>query len=347
MPIIRWVECHYLATLILIFSQPPPQSTKVPSTITFSWKRCKDRPEGMSVGGQPVALNGKLYVRSERSWPLCDVPVTVLEYTPGHDHWAKLPPPPVDDFIVATLRGQLLVVGGTDKSSVKKTNTILTFNEHSRQWVQSYPAMPTALTKPAVIGYQDHLIVAGGWNDDLNQIIDVNILDTTTNKWNKNDPLPSTDTYHTLLHKDTMYLVGQDTRTVLRAHVPTLISGANKSGVWETLPNTLYYDSTPVTIGNTLLVVGGMDSNSFSSFSIQMYDPTTNQWMGVGNLPKCMRRMELGPPCCVIINSELFVLGVISASYHEPTHASLDEVFTIPEGSLYVYTSILTMVYYM
>ena len=274
----------------------PPQSTMVPSSITFDWRKCRDKPRGMDVYGQPVALNGKLYV-SGGSWS--GGTQTVLEYTPGHDKWTELPPPPVRDFTIATLRGQLLAVGGEDKSTRKKTNTILTFNEHSQRWIQSHPAMPTAF--PAAIGHQDHLIVAGGRNSEGNRIPDVNVLDTTSNKWKTAQPLPSTDSYNTVLIEDTLYLVGRYTQTVLRAHVPTFISRA-KSRVWETVPNTPYYWSSPVTIGNTLLTVGGRDKPwGNPTTSIQMYNPTTNQWTRVGDLPEPMS------PYCVIMNSELFV----------------------------------------
>ena len=283
----------------------PPQSTMAPSSITFNWRKCKDKPQGMRVCSQPVAFNGKLYVRGRSRWTQSWGTWTVLEYTPGHDKWTDLPPPPVKSFTIATLRGQLLVVGGEDKSTRKKvTNTILTFNEHSQQWIQSHPAMPTVLIFPTVIGYQDHLIVAGGVNSKNNIIPDVNILDTTSNKWKTAQSLPSTDECCTVLIEDTLYLVGQNTQTILRAHVPTLISGA-KSGVWETLPNTPYYYSSPVTIGNTLLTVGGRDNLAFfgdPTTSIQMYSPTTNQWMSVGDLPE-----PTFYPYCVIMNSELFV----------------------------------------
>ena len=253
----------------------------------------------MIVYDQPVALNGKLYVRGRSGRTL-----TVLEYTPGHDKWTELPPPPVKDFTVLTLQGKLLVVGGKDNSTRKTTNTILTFNEHSQRWVQSHPAMPTALTIPAVIGYQDHMIVAGGVNSEDNRIPHVNILDTTSNKWKTAQPLPSTHNYYTVLIQDTLYLVGQDTQTVIRARVPTLISGA-KSGVWEILPNAPYYLSSPVTIGNTLLTVGGSDKpwGGSPTNSIQMYNPTTNQWTRVGDLPK-----PVDYPICIIMNSELFEL---------------------------------------
>ena len=254
----------------------------------------------MRVYDQPVALNGKLYVRglSVGTW-------IVLEYTPGDDQWTALPPPPVEHFTIATLRGQLLVVGGMEKSTNKVTNTILTFHEYSQQWIQSHPAMPTALTSPAVIEYQDHLIVAGGYNQNGSRIPDVNILDTASNKWKTAQPLPSTDNYCTVLIEDTLYLVGQRTQTVLRAHVPTLVSGA-KSGVWETLPNAPFYGSSPVTIGNTLLTVGGSDKllGGKLTTSIHMYNPTSNQWTRVGDLPEPMKY-----PCCIIMNSELFLLG--------------------------------------
>ena len=232
---------------------------------------------------------------------------TVLEYTPGDDQWTELPPPRVKDYTMVTLRGQLVVVGGEDNSTSKTTNTILTFDEHSQRLIQSHPAMPTALTFPAAIGYQDHLIVAGGDNSEDNgsRIPDVNILDTTSDKWKTAQPLPNTDYYCTVLIEDTLYLVGQDPQTVLRAHVPTLISGA-KSGVWETLPNTPYYYSSPVTIGNTLLTVGGSDKpwGGNPTTSIQMYNPTTNQWTRVGNLPQPVEY-----PKCIVMNSELFELS--------------------------------------
>ena len=113
-------------------------------------------------------------------------------------------------------------------------------------------------------------------------------------------------TCYTVLIEDTLYLVGQQTQTILRAHVPTLISGA-KSGGWETLPKTPYYWSIPVTTSNTLLTVGGWDKSqgvASPTTGIQMYNPTTNQWTKVGDLPKPMDKGY-----CTIMNSELFVLG--------------------------------------
>ena len=285
-----------------MLQQSLPQSTNNPSSITLNWKEWKDRPLNMDSWGQPVVLNGKLYIRGGKWSAISEE--KVLEYIPDSDQWTELPHTPVYAFTIATLRGQLLVVGGEDKSTRKKSNTILTFNNDSKLWVETYHAMPTAFSSPAVVGYQDHLIVAGGLSSTHDRIPYVNILDTASNKWKTAQPLPSTDYYCSVLIEDMLYLAGRDSQTVLRAHVPTLMSGA-KSGVWETLPNTPYYRSSPVTIGNTLLTVGGKDKPSWAgspTSSIQMYNPTTNQWTRVGDLPE-----QIGNPHCVIMNSELFV----------------------------------------
>ena len=182
----------------------------------------------MWVLDNPVSLKGKLYARG---WQLGD---TIVEYTPDNDQWTALPPPPVSNFATATVKDQLLVVGGRDKSTNKTCTTVLTFDDHSEQWVESYCAMPTAVVQPVAIEYQDHLIIAGGDNSNDDRIPDVNILDTFNNKWKTAQPLPSTASYHGVIVEDTMYLVGWDNQTVLRALAPAIISGA-KSGVWETV----------------------------------------------------------------------------------------------------------------
>ena len=74
-----------------------PQPTMVPSSITFNWRRCKDKPEDMRVYGQPVAINGKVYVRGKSRGAQ-----NVLEYTPDYNQWTELPHPPVHSFTIAT-----------------------------------------------------------------------------------------------------------------------------------------------------------------------------------------------------------------------------------------------------
>ncbi|XP_064397083.1 uncharacterized protein LOC135343962 isoform X2 [Halichondria panicea] len=273
----------------------------VPTAITFNWTRCKDIPRGMEVFDHPVAINGKLYMRGRRHWT-----ETVLVYTPDQDSWDELPPPPVDDFTIATLRGRLLVVGGRDKSTKQKTNIILTYDESSRQWIQSLPPMTKALTEPIIVGYQDHLIVIGGVDSNSTDIADVNILNTS-NKWITAEPFPRTnDSYNTCLIGDTLYLVGSlGTKEVFGAHVPSLILRAS-SGVWESVAKVPFYGSSPIAIGNTLLTVGGSKEKGLgnnTTSSIYLYDPTKDQWTQCGDLPEemyCCHCIELSGKLCVL-----------------------------------------------
>ena len=288
-----------------------PRQTMTPTSISFDWRRSKDIPWGKVLLGPPVALKGEVYVKG---WSKgAD---TVYVYTPGHDVWGGLPPPPVDNFTIATLKDQLVLVGGRDNATHIVSNKITVWDSKSRGWVHPYPAMATARTFPVAVGYEDYLIVAGGYNSERKRIPDVNILDTTSRKWVTAESLPSPDYYSSVFIEDTLYVVGDTTRVVLRAHVPTLISHASSAiptlsqSVWESLPNAPFYYSFPVAIDNMLLTVGGSTNNNYSNpdptTSIQLYNPTNNEWTKVGDLPESV----LSCYCTVLVLSgELLILG--------------------------------------
>ena len=233
---------------------------------------------------------------------------TVLKYSPGRDCWDHLPSPPVLEFTVAILGDQLLVVGGVDKATSALTNTILAFNESSQQWVQSYTAMPVPLANPAVIGYQNYLILAGGYNVKNGLDTGVNILEITSNKWIMVQSLPSGDRYQTVLIQDTIYLVGEQNRYLLRAHVPSLIQG--RSDVWESLSKAPFYRMSPVSIGNNLVAVCNGNERRPSNLElrpgIHLYNPNKDQWIRICNLPPDLARKECN---CAITSGMLVVLG--------------------------------------
>ena len=118
-----------------------PRQTMTPTSISVNWRRSKDIPQGMimTLLGTLVALKGKVYVRG---WS--ESADTVCVYTPGHDVWDALPPPPVNNFTVATLKDKLVLVGGMDKSTRKMSNKITVWDSKSRGWVHPYPPMATA-----------------------------------------------------------------------------------------------------------------------------------------------------------------------------------------------------------
>lgn len=258
----------------------------------------------MTVTSQPVFHRNKVYVcgyLSESS------PPTVLEYTPGTSKWAELVPPTVQEFTVTTLKDRLLVVGGEESTSGKATDAILEFDEKNRKWIPINPALQMPLYLPSAIGYENYLIVAGGHTSTTNaRVPNVLTLNMSSYQWKESEPLPSTDCCKMAIIDDTVYLIGQETRTVMCAHLPTLTSGA-KSGVWKILPNVPFFYSTPVAVGNELLTVGGRDSNDWrgdATSKIYRYDVASKQWRLVGDLPEPMYYC-----CCAVIANKLFVLA--------------------------------------
>ena len=126
-----------------------------------------------------------------------------------------------------------------------------------------------------------------------------------------------------ILIEDTLYLVSYDTRVVLRAHIPTLISQASSAihtssqNVWESLLNAPFYDSSPVAVDNMLQTVGGSTNsdiyNPDPTTSIQLldYNPTSNKWTKVGDLPQALYNCY-----CTALSGELLILGGLDRSHN-------------------------------
>ena len=292
-----------------------PRQTTTPASISLNWRKSKHIPQSMILVGSPVALKGKVYVRGRSRGA-----VTVCVYIPGHDVWDDLPPPPVDNFTIATIKDQLVLNGGRDNSTREVSNKITVWDSKSRGWVHPYPPMATAQGLACAVGYEEYLIVIGGRNSERKKIPDVNILDTTSRKWVTAESLSSPGYYRSVLIEDTLYLVGYDTRVVLRAHIPTLISQASSAiptssqNVWESLPNAQFYYSSLVVVDNMLLTIGGSTNSNFSNpdptTSIQLYNPTSNEWTRVGDLPEAVYGCY-----CTVLSGELLILGGLDRSH--------------------------------
>ena len=256
-----------------------------------------------------VVMNGKVYLEYDDS---------VLEYTPENDEWVELPEPPVEHFGLAILNNQLVLVGGREPSTGKRTNKLTVFDPSTRQWVHPYPPMATARSDPTAIAYQHYLIVAGREEDRNKSVSVVEIFDRVKEHWYTAEELPiKCDSMTPVVISNTAYLLGgyidgKYTKTVLSVSLPALINKAtsqsqevNTPTSWKVLPDSPLYCSAPFTSHNMLLTAGGWDDSREESSHIYCYDPVTSQWEKVGDLPEPRWRCS----CTVLPSAELLVVG--------------------------------------
>ena len=248
-----------------------------------------------------VIINGVVYVGGGGY-----ISSDVLEYHPGSGEWSKLPRPLVGDFAMASLNGQLVLVGGGGGEG-----KILRVWDGARGgWAQPYPAMPSGRSSSAAVGYQHYLIVACGYKNG--EVDTVEVLDGSSHRWYSAQPVPMGGLgMSSVVIGDHWYLssfLWNDKKShIFTAHLPTLVSSAvsaartNSASIWQELPTPPVVDPTLLALQNHLLLVGG----GRLEHDLHHYDPLAKKYSQCGQLPVGMH----GPSCAVLPSGELMVAG--------------------------------------
>jgi len=281
----------------------PPSELQLP--LTLRWRRHKDLPCVME-SHHCVIVEGKLYIRGGYTYS-DDDDHTVWQYESGQ--WSKLERYKYILFRMAAVKRQLTLVGG-DTSTVwpwQTTSDIAVWDRDgaSNTWTHPYPPMPTPRYSPAVATYNQWLVVAGG--GDYNDLATVEVLDTDNHQWLSASSLPVKCRHvTTAILQDELYLVGGTLNKTLIANLPDIIHSSTSATTkpWRTLPAPPLRYSTAITIHGALLAVGGCHGNEHST-AIHVYQPTTNSWSNVGDLPS--PRSECA--CTLLPSGELLVTG--------------------------------------
>ncbi|XP_064407372.1 actin-binding protein IPP-like [Halichondria panicea] len=210
------------------------------------------------------------------------------------DQWTKLPEYTAMWFAMTSLANRLVLVGGFDLRNNKLTNQLAVFE--SGEWTHPYPPMNIARHSSTAVSFNNHIIVAGGYNEKV-RISSVEVLDVASRRWHiaQSLPNPRSDLKSTLIG-NTLYLMGgwdhtvsSPTKTVHHADLDELIANAlsnmDTPTLWQTLQKVPLVYSAPLSIGRSLLAVGGRDDRFNPSSSIHLYQPDTSRWVKVGDLP--------------------------------------------------------------
>ena len=287
---------------LTIFLQVQPLKWPLP----LKWRRGKDTPF-KTYHYHVVILNGMVYVGGGNATSEYDV----LQYSPRSGEWSKLPTSPVYGFAMASLNGQLVLVGNHGGDD----DRITVWDSTSGGWGHPYPAMPTGRSGSAAVGYQNCLIVACGFSE----MDTVEVLDSSSGRWYSAQPVPMGG------YQMSSAVVGdhwclssygwKDGQPhIFSTHLPTLISSAmsaaqtNTTSIWQELPTPPVDSPTLLALQSHLLLVGGRGYSQ----KLYCYDPQTKKWVECGQLPVGID----GPACAVLPSVELMAVGGLTKSDH-------------------------------
>ena len=247
---------------------------------------------------------------------------TVVVYDLKREFYDTLPPYTYQFFSMAVVNNQLVLVGGVDAQTNKKTNKLGVWNEQSKRWTYLLPQMTTACQSASVATYNNRWLVVMGGLGDGPVLTRVEILDTTESRqWYHAASLPQ-PLYDAppVTIGNTCYLLGGYTegggasKKVFSVCLDDLISQAVSQPAsanapptpspWQSLSDTPVTGSTALAFNGALLAVGGRKTY-FGSTVIYHYGPSSRSWIRAGE----MRTERYDCTCTVLASGDLYVAG--------------------------------------
>ncbi len=266
-------------------------------------------PFQMGTSVQSVVIGDTVYVGgggADNDHDAC----TVMKLE--QDQWTKLPEYTVKWFAMTSLANRLVLVGGKDPRNNKRTNQLAVFE--SEEWTHPYPPMNIARSSSTAVSFNNHILVAGGCDDKV-RTSSVEVLDVASRSWYIAQSLPNPQSSQkSSLIGNTLYLMGGwdhtgTTKTVHHVDLNELIAKAlsnlDTPTLWQILQEVPLVYSAPLSIGRSLLAVGGQDDRHNTSSSIHLYQPNTRRWVKVGDLPTARYYCT----CSVLPSGEVIVAG--------------------------------------
>ena len=296
---------------ILLSQAHPTSGLQLP--LTLKWRQCRDMPCAME-GPRSVTVRHKVFVGggTTDSW-YGDDAHTVYEYDEASNQWVSLPRYKYRRFAMVILTGKLTLVGGRNTSRGSTNQVAVWEGEGTSQgWTHPYPPMTTSRYSPAVATYGDMLVVAGGRNSGGDPLATVEVLNTTSHQWLSASPLPMGCSSMTsaIVNQELFLLGGTLTTASLVVSLPDITwssvhsTTTNRSVQWHTLPAPPLKRSAAISLCGSVLAIGGLHGIE-SSTAIHVYQPATNNWNMIGDLP-CPRS---SCTCTLLSSGHILVAG--------------------------------------
>ena len=276
--------------------------------LNLKWTPGPDMPFAMSGNIQSVIIQEMMYVGGGDALPINNMH-TVMTYNIISQEWSQLPQYTARRFTMTVIHNKLTLVGGRDHNH-RDTSVLGVWDTNQRKWTHPYTPMPTSRHYSSAVVYRQWLIVAGGWSGET-RILSVELLYISSNQWYRAPPTPVPWTLmKSAIVGDTWYLMGgYDGGTKTDQVYSVSLSHINNTSerIWNTKSSLGLYLSTPVCVGESLLAVGGMKTQSLEAVStiLQCTPDSDGQWTEVGQLPI----PSFDSICTITSNSRILVAG--------------------------------------
>ena len=281
------------------------------SPLRVDWQKGQDMPFAMSTSVQAVVISGNIYVGGGYNMASLSNGAIVMVYSLHTGSWTTLPPYKTLYFGMAAVNNQLVLIGGKDMTTDKKSNLLGVWDQDSQKWTHPFPEMPTPRDMVSVVSYQRWLIVAGGRDGRRSRCRKVELLDILSGQWYEGSPLLDAFSSMSSAISDNMWYLSRgyspaqtNNKNLFSVCLDELISQAvSQSAItspWQTLTDTPHECSTVLVLGGVPLAIGG-----YKSSAIHLYQPSSRSWVKVGDLPI----EQWLCACAVLPSGKIFVAG--------------------------------------
>ena len=217
---------------------------------------------------EAVCLNNKVYFSDKCA-------ATLYIYTPATDT-RDIIAAPVSRYALTAYNSQLVLVGGQKHDGHRPSAKLWTLSDDG-QWQETITPMEKACVSASVVSHGDLLLVIDRYRGEVNVY--------NGRYWAKAQGLPK-QLYNvkSTVYNDNLYVMCR--QNVYSASLDSLIAScqpsetSQPSSVWNKLPDVPDSDCYPATFGGRLVTV------LVGTSSLYAYDPSSQSWIEVGDIPR-------------------------------------------------------------
>ena len=265
----------------------------------MKWTKCSNLPIPMR-NARATVINDTLYIGGGICTTANDH-YFMFSYKLTDDQWMRLPLLPQCYGVPTNINNNLCYIGGRDYSTGRSTNKVITL--HNDHWITEYPNMSVGRSDHAVVSYQHHIIVAGGYDEDESLLDTIEVFNCDNNQWTVvSTRLPHPMRYINATNCNQSFIIagytgadGRDNSGTYIIAMDSLVgteqqqflnsSTSEDDNKWIELCYTPYWSTAIVPNTSPPVIIGGYDNQLKAVNNISLYDDSNDTWRTVSSLP--------------------------------------------------------------